>query len=300
MGYSARYHAASLAAVFLALAVGIVIGAGLGKDVVSGTTESLEESLQEDVEAARERVGELDAELARERDFTAEAYPALVGGVLRGESVALIALGELSDELTDDVEAALAPTGARVVEVAVVRLPPNLAAAEGLRGSPGRLPDDRARAEELGRRVGRELISGGPLLREVKEDLFTRYSGRPGEVDEVVLARQAPQELDPRDEEIAGRYEAGILAGVRDSEARAVGVEQSGSEPSSVELFDSGGISTVDSVDLTSGKVAAVFALRGAEGNFGIKETADRLLPDLLAPAGLRASPGAGKALGAR
>ena len=29
MGYSARYHAASLAAVFLALAVGILIGAGI-------------------------------------------------------------------------------------------------------------------------------------------------------------------------------------------------------------------------------------------------------------------------------
>jgi hypothetical protein len=27
-----------------------------------------------------------------------------------------------------------------------------------------------------------------------------------------------------------------------------------------------------------------VFALLGAEGNFGVKETADSLLPDLLAP----------------
>ena len=35
MGYSARYHAASLAAVFLALAVGILIGVGLGDNVVS-------------------------------------------------------------------------------------------------------------------------------------------------------------------------------------------------------------------------------------------------------------------------
>ncbi len=34
MGYSARYHAASLAAVFLALAIGILIGVGLGDNVV--------------------------------------------------------------------------------------------------------------------------------------------------------------------------------------------------------------------------------------------------------------------------
>ena len=54
-GYSARYHAASLAAVFLALAIGILIGVGFGDDVVSGTTEDLEESLQSDVQDARQR-----------------------------------------------------------------------------------------------------------------------------------------------------------------------------------------------------------------------------------------------------
>jgi hypothetical protein len=37
LGYSARYHAASLVAVFLALAVGILIGAGLGDNLVSDT-----------------------------------------------------------------------------------------------------------------------------------------------------------------------------------------------------------------------------------------------------------------------
>jgi hypothetical protein len=31
--------------------------------------------------------------------------------------------------------------------------------------------------------------------------------------------------------------------------------------------------------------VATVFALLGAEGNFGVKDSADRLLPDLLTPA---------------
>ena len=36
-----------------------------------------------------------------------------------------------------------------------------------------------------------------------------------------------------------------------------------------------------------SGKVALVYALGGAKGEFGVKETADALLPDLLAPSGL-------------
>jgi hypothetical protein len=41
----------------------------------------------------------------------------------------------------------------------------------------------------------------------------------------------------------------------------------------------------VDNLDQLSGKVALVFALGGAAGNFGVKESADSLLPDLLAPA---------------
>ena len=36
--------------------------------------------------------------------------------------------------------------------------------------------------------------------------------------------------------------------------------------------------------DVVSGQVAMVFALLGAEGSFGVKDTADRLLPDLLTP----------------
>ena len=42
MGYSARYHAASLAAVFLALAIGILIGAQWGSDVLNSTREDLD------------------------------------------------------------------------------------------------------------------------------------------------------------------------------------------------------------------------------------------------------------------
>ena len=48
MGYSGRYHAASLAAVFVALAIGILIGVGLADDVVSGASQELEDSLRND------------------------------------------------------------------------------------------------------------------------------------------------------------------------------------------------------------------------------------------------------------
>jgi hypothetical protein len=64
----------------------------------------------------------------------------------------------------------------------------------------------------------------------------------------------------------------------------AVGVESSGAEPSSISFFQGNDLSSVDDVDLVGGQLATVFALLGAEGSFGVKGSADRLLPDLLAP----------------
>ena len=83
MGYSARYHAASLVAVFLALAVGILIGAGLGDNLVSDTEQNLRDSLEGDIEDARVEADDLQVALDRERAFSSRAYPALVGDRLR-------------------------------------------------------------------------------------------------------------------------------------------------------------------------------------------------------------------------
>jgi hypothetical protein len=61
-------------------------------------------------------------------------------------------------------------------------------------------------------------------------------------------------------------------------------VERSGAAESQVGFFAPFGVTTVDSVDLTSGQVALVFGLLGAKGNYGIKSTANSLLPELLEP----------------
>jgi Copper transport outer membrane protein, MctB len=292
MGYSSRYHAASLAAVFLALAIGILIGVGFGDDVVSGTSRSLEESLQDDLADARSEADDLAAELGRERDFGESVYPALVGDRLPGDRVAVVAIGGLPEDLSQNVEDGLGPTGARLAKVAVVRYPPDAGALAGSLEDTrfARLERDPDLLEDLGRVAGRQLVTGGRLLSGVREQLLSRFSGTPGRVDDVVLARDVPEDLDPAEQEAADRLEAGLLEGMRESGVPVVAVERSDDEESSVPVFDSHGIPTVDDLDLVSGRVAMVFVLLGAEGNFGVKGTADQLLPDLLVP-GARGGP---------
>jgi Copper transport outer membrane protein, MctB len=286
MGYSARYHAYSLIAVFIALGVGIVIGAGFGQDLVSSTSQSLEESLEGDLEDARAEADELSAELDREREFAESIYPALVDGLLEGERVEVIALGGLPDDLSDDIEAAIDPTGGSLAQVAVVREPPQVEElAASLDGTQfARVDRDPELLEDLGRLAGRQLVEGGRLLPEIREQFLSRVSGEPAEVDDVVLVRDSPDEVSEEEAEATERLEAGLLDGIAESGVPVVAVERTDTADSSVPTFDAVDIPTVDSVDLVSGQVAMVYVLLGAEGNFGVKPTADQLLPDVLVP----------------
>jgi hypothetical protein len=289
LGYSARYHAASLAAVFIALAVGILIGAGLGGNLLNDTEKSLQDSLRSDLENARSQSDDLRAQLAREHEFEDQVYPVLVGDRLAGSRVGVIALGDLPGGVSDDIQTALEPTGADLAQVSVVRSPPNAEElARQLKGSGfGPIAKDPARLEALGRRLGQQLARGhGQLLQRTREVLLSRSSGEGKDLDRVVLVRRVPSDASPDQRAQIDAFDTGIVDGVRSTGLNAVAVEDTGAEPSSVPWFASHDVATVDDVDSVAGKVAMVFALLGANGDFGVKDTADRLLPELLVPSG--------------
>lgn len=287
MGYSARYHAASLAAVFLALAIGILIGVGFGDRVVSGTQRNLEKSLVSDLDEARGAAEELRAETRRRREFEHLVYPALVGDRLSGQRVALIGLGGgLPGAVVRDVREALAPSGGRLAEVAVLRAPLDLdGLAEALGGTRfAGLERERRALDDFGETAGRQLVRGGRALRRARGRLFSRASGSPGGIDGVVLVRDRPERLEPAERSALDRFERALLRGVDRAGATMVGVERSDGERSAIPFFDDRDVSTVDSIDLVSGRVALIFALAGARGAFGVKGSADQLLPEPLVP----------------
>jgi len=290
MGYSARYHATSLIAVFLALAIGILIGAEFGGDVVTNTRKGLERSLTGNLQDTRDRADQLSDELGRADEFAERIYPVLVRDRLEGRRIGIVALGGLPGDVSGAIEDALGPTGARLVGVGVVREPVDLSALAGdlaktrfadLRRNPDTLT-------EFGTGVGRQLVIGGTLLKRVRGHLFSRASGNFGALDGVIVVRDQPQEMGPVQRGAVGRLESVLMSGATATRTPVVGVETSTAEPSSVSFFQGNDLSSVDDVDLPAGRVAMVFALLGAEGSFGVKGSADRLLPDLLSPAGTR------------
>lgn len=288
MGYSARYHATSLIAVFLALAVGILIGAEFGGKALTNTRRDLEHSLVGNLQDARSRADELSAQLNRSNEFGERVYPVLTRERLRGRRIGILALGGLPGGVTSDVEEALAPTGAKLVAVGVVREPVDVGGLTGdlaktrfanLRRSPDGLT-------ELGTGLGRQLVLGGVLPEVVRGQLFSRASGTFGALDGVIVVRDQPQNMGPVQRAKADQLESALMSGITATRTPAVGIETTTTEPSSISFFQANDLSSVDDVDLTAGQLATVFTMLGAEGSFGVKGSADRLLPDLLTEGG--------------
>jgi Copper transport outer membrane protein, MctB len=288
MGYSARYHATSLIAVFLALAIGILVGAEFGGDALTETRKDLERSLVGNLEDARSQAEQLSGELGNANEFSERVYPALTRDRLEGRRIGLIALGGLPSEVTGAVEEALAPTGADLVAVGVVREPVDVDGfAEDL--SQTRFFDLETNPDQLtalGKGLGRQLVIGGTLPEVVRSHFFSRSSGSFGALDGVIVVRDQPQDMGPVQRARANQLESALMAGIAGTRTAAVGVEGTAAEPSSVSFFQGNELSSVDDIDLTAGRLALVLALLGAEGSFGVKGSADRLLPELLAPEG--------------
>ncbi len=288
MGYSARYHATSLIAVLLSLAIGILIGAEFGGDALTGTRKDLERSLVGNLEDARSQADQLNGELGNANEFAERVYPVLTRDRLEGKRIAILALGGLPSEVTAAVEEALGPTGAQLVGVGVVREPVDV---NGLAGDLSKtrfadLETDPDQLTALGKGLGRQLVIGGTLPEVVRGQLFSRTSGSFGALDGVIVVRDQPQDMGPVQRAKAAQFESALMAGATGTRTPAVGIETTKADPSSISFFQSSDLSSVDDAEVPAGQLALVFAMLGAEGSFGVKSGADRLLPELLAPEG--------------
>jgi copper transport outer membrane protein MctB len=284
-----RYHALSLAAVLIALMVGLLLGVAIGDaGLVSSQERNLRENLKRDVRAANRRADELRRTLGNEvaaaRAFEDAAYPLLVGGRLRGARLGLVFMGRPSEEIARHVRAAVAPSGGEVVLRAVVREPLDLGAlgqrAAGTRyaalGRDGKLVDP------FGFRIGSQLAGGGRLIAQVRPALLQSFNGALQPLDGVVVVRRAA-ELRGEAEQVREAFERGLVRGLSASPVPVVGIEMTTTEPSQVGWYRGQDLASVDDVDRAAGRAALIFILEGGvDGAFGVKPTADTLLPDVV------------------
>ena len=273
---------------FTALALGILIGVALAPNPAEMTR--LVERVEEDNRTTRDfRLRELEdlkTQLRNYRDFGKQARGRLVKDRLAGVRVAILLDHEFrQDPIGADLKAVLTQAGAAIASTTTltrsfVALDPDLgnraAASLGLLAVSG---------ENLQMVLARELAdavaAGRPqTIGSLKANGLIRCSGdsdfsRPAQAVLLVsgMSAEGQADLDNVDLPLVRRLtEAGL---------RVVACERERTNFSAAPAFKSAKISTVDNVDSELGHVALVYALGGEVGNFGVKPTADRLLPDL-------------------
>ncbi len=286
-----RYHALSLAAVLLALALGVLIGVAIGdSNLVSSAKSGIVHDLDSEVSEARHQVGQLQQKLSDEEAFVSDLYPMAVHGLLNGRSDRAGVLRR-RPPITSTRWCATAVTqaGGRSLDGVAVREPLDLAAigreAAGTHYAGARELDPTL-VERFGQLVGRQLVSGGQLvdrelLSRVRGSLLSAFDGQLGQSRRARRDARGPN----RDEPGSDRS----VRGVRVRHARRCrrcrrsdrGRGAESSEPSQVLWYKSKGISSVDDLDTTAGQTALVYALSGDRGSFGIKSTAESLLPSV-------------------
>jgi len=279
-----RYHALSLAAVFIALIVGLLLGVAIGdKELVSGARQDLRDSLRADVRKADQERDDAKARLSEQNRFADAALPILTAGQLPGQRIGLVLLGA-DDGAPDIVRRTLQPTGADLAFVAVVREIELLKAlADRARGTRyANLEKDPALLDDLGRRAGIQMVLGGRLVGEVRTALLQSLSGRFGDLDGVIVLRSSKRPKDRVEAKQLADLQDGIARGLVQTGVRAVGVERRASDPSSIGWFRDRELSSIDDVDEQAGRAALVFVLAGAQGSYGRLDSAQALLPPVV------------------
>jgi hypothetical protein len=288
-----RYHALSLAAVLLALAVGVLIGVAIGdSNLVSSAKNGIVHNLESEVSGAQRQTGQLHTQLSAEEKFANDLYPLAVHGMLAARNVGLVFFGGSSNRVNGLVRDGITQAGGNLATVVAVHEPLDLAGlAQAAAGTHyAGLATDPALVHEFGELVGRQLVSGGTrvnqeLLSRVRGRLLSAFDGQLGKLEGLVVMRADPTGMTPEEVQASAGFESGLITGVTAAGIPAVGVELSNTEPSQVPWYKSQDISSVDDLDALAGQAALLYALAGAHGAYGIKSSAESLLPSTLSGA---------------
>ena len=286
--FDLRYHVASLTAVFVALVIGILVGIGLsGKGFVNDAERKNLNGriadLQHERDVARASLDTANRGARAFDDFADAAYPTVVPGRLARKRVAVLFVGPVDQGVSFAVAKGVRDAGGTVVRTRSISVPLDVARIEdGLRGDPAfRRYLGVAHMTDLGDALAKELAAGGktPLWDALGKVIVQEREGSATPpADAVVVVRSAEPQRGLTKALLAGMY-----GGLARSGVPAVGTEAVGTSPSAIPAFSLAGLSTVDSVDTSAGRLGLVLLLAGGEpGSYGVGETAhDGVLPSI-------------------
>lgn len=283
--YNLRYHIASLVAVFLALSVGLLLGTVVvERGVLNAQKTSLVEGLQKDYDQLRSDIKDVTARAETLGAFSGEAEMAVMRDVLTGKTIVVVADPNSAETVKLAVDAIRAAGGTAAVAtltepgLALSNADVLKAVAAALAVPEASVDETRVTAELARewttpggtRRLTNALVAAGAL----RLDSFSA----PAAADGVIVA--SVWNDDPDTVALA------VARAMTGPGRSAVGVETTKRLTGLAQAAVTAGLSGVDDIDETFGRVSMVWLVAGrASGMYGVGKGAEGPYPSPLFPA---------------
>jgi len=277
-----RYHLISLVSVFLALAIGMLVGSSF---LAGSSIDSLKREFA--ILRTENRVQQVIIESQQDRlkkhnDFARAAMPLLVNNQLIWRRVAIIQTGDYS-EATQSAKTALEAAGAQIISVTTLSDISDPGAQSKLRQAvreiTGGDPQDPL---EAALDIIAKAITGGEMSDAIdvmeRRGLLSKAGDYVWRLNKIVIVGGGKGRSDDR----VVNVDLALIEKLKSLNAFIVACEPFDTKVSYIPAWHRKDITTIDNVDDPTGQTALVFAVAGDAGNFGVKESADRIIPEYL------------------
>ncbi|MEW6726247.1 MAG: copper transporter [Bacillota bacterium] len=280
-----RYHIVSIVAVFLALGIGILVGSMIiGSGTLSNQQQQLAERLEKHLTElrqenalTRERLSSLEMETQLQKQFTKDILPFLINGRLEGRKVAIVETSPFPP--TGDLKPVLEMAGAKVTSVTTITNGLAVAERKGELLSITKWQDtsDTKLVRQTASALAQAVLEGKtPLVEYLAQEELINVIGEYGvPVDSVVMVGGGYD----KDRDIITDVDITMINYFVDHRIAVYGAEESTVTNSYMKEYQRRCKATVDNIDMVAGQFALVMAISGKPGDYGVKETADRLIP---------------------
>lgn len=289
MGIDIRYLVVTLVAVFIALGIGVLAGAGMtSQPSVEALSQRIEREFKSEFERYRQ---ELEKKKATEENLKTQidnyeryfnaSFPHLIHERLLGRRIAVVHTTGRDDfrTLRDDLAKVLEQAGASVVSVTLINRDGAMVPSDVVQRLAQRYQITETDPQAILSQVVAHTLSGGDTLGTINYLHKVGFLQSSGDYAQPVNAVVLVGGDDEENSDVAQRIDVPLIKALSGLNVLCVGCEATDVRHSFIPDYQRAGIATVDNVNTLMGQAALVLALSGYNGHFGVKATAEGLLP---------------------
>lgn len=282
---SMRFYIISIVSIFAALGIGIFIGftidtQGFIIDQNHSITEMVESQFEvifNENRILKDNEKILEAENKYKDEYIDNSYNFIIKDKLEGLNVGIIETND--DYITSGIGRDLELAGAKVINVTTLNnsIMNKEQLDELFEGINISIPKDSIETSIT--IITESIISGdfNLLLNYLSEEDFISTTGNYNkEIDFLILCGGSFSESSKR----INKVDKLVVDIGKKYNIPIIGIEKSNVNYSYISRYKDFNISTIDNIDMVIGKVAMILAMEGNPGNYGIKITADSVIPN--------------------